>query len=103
MRGAITPKQFLELGGKTIIERTIDHFQNHPLVDGIVVSCVESGIGQMKQIVTDAGFTKVLSAVPGGETGRLSIYNGLAEINRLGIADDNTVVLVHDGVRPLIE
>lgn len=103
MRGANTPKQFLELGGKTIIEHTIEHFQNHPMVDGIVVACIESGIEQMNQIVANAGFTKVLSVVPGGETGQLSIYNGLAEINRLGIADDNSVVLVHDGVRPLIE
>lgn len=32
-----TPKQFLKLAGKKVIEHTIDVFQNHPLIDEIVV------------------------------------------------------------------
>lgn len=103
MRGAKVPKQFLELGGKPIIAHTIDHFENHPMVAGIVVVCVESGIGHMREIVERFHYQKVLSIVPGGETGQDSIFNGLAELFRLGVTDERSIVLIHDGVRPLID
>ena len=38
------PKQFLELRGKPIIVYTLELFDNHPQVDGIVVVCIESWI-----------------------------------------------------------
>lgn len=103
MRGAKTPKQFLELGGKTIIAHTINHFEQHPLVGSIVVVCIESGIPLLQQIIKNEHFEKVDAIVPGGSSGQESIFKGLKEIDRQGLADENTVVLVHDGVRPLID
>ena len=103
MRGARVPKQFLELGGKSIIAHTIDHFEKHPMVAGVVVVCVASGMDHMRAIVKEAHYTKVLSIVPGGETGQDSIFKGLSELDRLGIVDDESIVLIHDGVRPLID
>lgn len=103
MRGAKVPKQFLELGGKPIIAHTIDHFEKHPMVAGVVVVCVASGIDHMREIVEDAHYSKVLSIVPGGETGQDSIFMGLSELNRLGVTDEDSIVLIHDGVRPLID
>ena len=103
MRGAKTPKQFLELGGKTIIAHTLGHFEQHPLIDSIVVVCVESGISLLQQIIEQEHFDKVEIIVPGGVTGQESIYKGLDAIALQGLADENTVVLVHDGVRPLID
>ena len=38
------PKQFLDLNGKPIIIYTLELFDNHPLIDAIVVSCIESWI-----------------------------------------------------------
>ena len=38
------PKQFLELNGKPIIIHTIEHFESHPDIDGIIVVCVNSWI-----------------------------------------------------------
>ncbi len=38
--------------------------------------------------------------VPGGATGHDSIYNGLAAMK--GVTPDKGIVLIHDGVRPLI-
>lgn len=103
MQGAKTPKQFLELGGKSIIAHTIDHFESHPMVDSIVVVSVGFGIPHMLEIVEKSHYTKVVSVVSGGLTGQDSIYNGLEEIENLAIAGDDTIVLVHDGVRPLID
>ena len=38
------PKQFLELQGKPIIIYTLELFDEHPLIDGIVVVCLQSWI-----------------------------------------------------------
>ena len=103
MNGAKTPKQFLELGGKPIIAHTIDHFERHPLISGIIVACLESGIPFMEQIITTFHYEKVISVVPGGSSGQDSIFNGLHELYIQNITDHNSVVLIHDGVRPLID
>ena len=103
MRGAKVPKQFLELGGKPIIAHTIDHFEKHPMVKGIVIVSVESGIDHMREIVAENHYEKVLSIVPGGETGQDSIFNGLNELSNLSVTNDKSIVLIHDGVRPLID
>ena len=42
MKSLDIPKQFLEIEGKPIIVRTMEHFSNHPMVDNIVVVCVEN-------------------------------------------------------------
>ena len=34
------PKQFLMIHGKPIIVHTIEHFQNHSEIDGIIVACI---------------------------------------------------------------
>lgn len=94
------PKQFLELHGKPIIIYTLELFENHPDIDGIVVACIESWIPYLQKLIKKFELTKVVSVVPGGETGQDSIYNALAEASRKYPAD--SLVLVHDGVRPLI-
>ena len=102
MGGLSTPKQFLVLGGKPIIAHTLEHFERHPLVDQIVVVCIEQWIDHLKAVVSECGYAKVRSIVQGGRTGQESIYSGLRSIESDCRFDDNTVVLVHDGVRPLI-
>ena len=44
---------------------------------------------------------KVKKIVPGGETGQMSIYNGLVAAREVA-GDEKSIVLIHDGVRPLI-
>lgn len=103
MEGANIPKQFLELGGKPIIAYTIDHFNTHEQVDEIVVVCVEEWIDYLEGIVEKYRFEKVKAIVPGGKTGQESIFKGLAAIKRDLKPDLASVVLIHDGVRPLID
>lgn len=95
------PKQFLKLHQKPIIVYTLEQFENHPDIDGIVVVCLESWIPYLQKQLRKFGIEKVASVVPGGANGQLSIYNGLAEIHRL--YPEDSVVLIHDGVRPLID
>lgn len=95
------PKQFLEMYNKPIIIHTIDHFENHSLIDAIVVVCIKDWIPYLKEMLYKFRIEKVKSVVPGGETGQLSIYSGLCAAKELAGVED-TVVLIHDGVRPLI-
>ena len=98
------PKQFLELNGKPILIYTIELFDNHPDIDGIVVVCLESWIPFLQKMLKKFEISKVVSVIPGGESGQDSIYKGLcaAEEYVKKQNDDNTIVLIHDGVRPLI-
>jgi 2-C-methyl-D-erythritol 4-phosphate cytidylyltransferase len=94
------PKQFLELHGKPIIIYTLDVFENHPEIDGIIVVCIESWIDYLKKLLNKFDITKVKEIVPGGNTGQESIYNGLFSAVKHYPMD--SAVLIHDGVRPLI-
>ena len=95
------PKQFLEYRGKPIIIYTIELFDNHPLIDGIVVVCLTEWIPFLEKMLKKFEINKVQSIVSGGETGQDSIYNGLVAANSLS-KNSRDVVLIHDGVRPLI-
>lgn len=103
MNGGKTPKQFLSLHGKPIIIYTLEIFENHEDIDAIVIACVESWIPHLRELLIHYHITKVKKIVPGGCTGQLSIYNGLTAAEEISLPhDDETVVLIHDGVRPLI-
>ncbi len=100
MNTRTVPKQFLELHGKPILAYTIEQFQRHPLIDGIVVVMIESWIDHCRKLFKHYYFDKVLAIVPGGDTGQASIYNGLKKAKELCPLE--STVLIHDGVRPLI-
>lgn len=102
MNNAARPKQFLELDGRAIIIHTLNHFQNHPKIESICVVCLESWIPYLKDLLTKFAVTKVKWIVPGGTTGQESIYNGLKAIHDGVENPDDCSVLIHDGVRPLI-
>ena len=96
------PKQFLLVHGKPIIVHTIEVFQYHEEIDGIVVACLEDWIPYMKDMKYRYRLDKIGKIVPGGATGQLSIYNGVKAAAKLYGEEDN-IVLIHDGVRPLID
>lgn len=100
MNSKAKPKQFLELHGKPIIIYTIELFENHPQIDGIVIASVKEWIPYLKEILFKFHIKKVVDVVPGGETGQLSIFNGLEAAEKH--FPNDSVVLIHDGVRPLI-
>lgn len=100
MQTVSRPKQFLELNGKPVIIYTLEIFDNHPEIDGIVVACVEDWIPFLEKQLKKFEINKVGAIVPGGVTGQESIYNGLvAAATHYG---EDCCVLIHDGVRPLI-
>jgi 2-C-methyl-D-erythritol 4-phosphate cytidylyltransferase len=100
MNSKTKPKQFLEMNGKPVLIHTIEYFEQHGEVDNIVVVCLKSWIDELKKLLKRNFIHKVKWIVGGGNTGQESIYNGLNAIK--DICDDSSIVLIHDGVRPLI-
>lgn len=95
------PKQFLKLHDKPIIIHTLEIFEENPEIDSIVISCVKDYIGYLNSLVLKYNLKKVQKIVPGGKTGQESIFNGLKAAAKIGDRDKD-IVLIHDGVRPLI-
>ena len=94
--GADRPKQFLELGGKAVLHRTIEVFLE--AVPGITVVTVlpEQHIEYWKEYCYKKNFTCPQILVKGGMTRFHSVKNALDRIPQ------GALVGVHDGVRPLI-
>lgn len=102
MQTKALPKQFLKLHNKPIIIHTLEKFQESDLIDGIVVVMVENYIDYFKNLLKEFNYiNKIIKIVPGGKTGQLSIYNGLEAVEKN--CGKNCIVLIHDGVRPIID
>ena len=101
MNTKVTPKQFLEVHGKPIIIYTLEQFEEHDEIDGIVIVCLVDWIDHLKKLLSKFGIRKVKEIVPGGETGQMSIFAGISKAHELFSDDD--FVLIHDGVRPVID
>lgn len=95
------PKQFHELSGKPVIVYTLEHFERHDKIDGIVVVCVDSWISRLKRMLEEFRISKVVEIVPGGATAWDSIFAGLGCATKYFSGE--TVVLIHDAVRPMID
>lgn len=95
------PKQFLELHGKPVIIHTLEHFDAHPGIDGIAIAILAGYRDHLGQLLRRYGIGKARWIVAGGETGQRSRHNALQAVAR--DCPGNTIVLIHDGVRPLID
>lgn len=96
------PKQFLKLYDKEIIIYTLEIFEKSHDIDGVVISCLEEKITQLQELVERYNLKKVMKIVKGGESGQKSIYNGIIAAKEIS-KDKNSILLIHDGVRPLID
>lgn len=94
------PKQFISIYEKPIIIYTLEAFQNHPQVDGIIVSCIDGWHDVLKGYASAAGIDKLRWIVDGGGNGQSSARNALLELETVCGWDD--IVIIHDAVRPMI-
>ncbi len=95
-----TPKQFLKINDKPIIIRTLELFQTHKNIDKIYISIHPDYYEYMQELVKYYYITKTAGIVNGGKTGQESIYNALKLAQKENPQD--SIVLIHDGVRPNI-
>lgn len=99
--GQDIPKQFINVYDKPVLIYTLEGFQGHPMVDQIVVVCIEGWENVVRAYASQFNITKLVSIVPGGKSGQESIRNGVFSLE--GKANDDDIVIIHDGIRPLVE
>lgn len=99
--GQNIPKQFINVYDKPVIIYTLEGFQKHPMVDSITVVCLDGWHDVLRAYAKQFGITKLDQVVSGGATGQESIRNGVYALE--GRCDDDDVVIIHDGIRPLVD
>jgi len=96
--GGAVPKQFLQIGGREILARTLAVFEACVAIDDVwVVVAAEQCALCQSTIVERYGLRKVRGVVAGGTTRQESVWHGLQQV-----AQAVGLVVVHDGVRPFV-
>jgi 2-C-methyl-D-erythritol 4-phosphate cytidylyltransferase len=99
--GQDIPKQFINVYDKPVLIYTLEGFQRHPQIDAIVVVCIDGWENVVWAYAKQFNITKLKWIVPGGKSGQESIRNGVYALE--GIAKPDDIVVIHDGVRPLVD
>ena len=94
--GAGRPKQFLELGGKAILQKTMEVFLNACPGISVITVLPQGFIGYWREYCLENNFVCPQILVPGGITRFHSVRNALDRV------PEGALVAVHDGVRPLL-
>ena len=94
--GAGRPKQFLELEGKAILQKTMEVFLNACPGISVITVLPQDFIGYWREYCLENNFVCPQILVPGGITRFHSVRNALDRV------PEGALVAVHDGVRPLL-
>ena len=94
--GSDIPKQFLPIGGKPVLMRTLERFRAYSSALHIILVLPEAQQDYWRQLCEDYHFDVEHQIANGGQTRFHSVQNGLALVPD----DAEGVVGVHDGVRP---
>lgn len=92
-----TPKPYLVLSGRTILEHTIRRFQPLEGLQQIIVATSKAFLDDTRQILSDIPGDIKKEFVVGGKERQHSIRNALGFIGNLDL------VIVHDAVRPFVK
>ncbi len=94
--GSDIPKQFLPIGGKPVLMRTLERFRSYDANLQIILVLPEAQQDYWRELCEQYHFDVEYLLANGGQTRFHSVQNGLALIPD----DAEGVVGVHDGVRP---
>ena len=89
------PKQFMNLGGKPIVQWSLECFNNVDSVKKIILVLPEEWLDEGKKYIKNFVPTKEFSIAIGGKLRQDSVWNGLEQLN-----NDYDFVAVHDAARP---
>lgn len=96
--GPGTNKPFQNLGGKPLIIWSLETLQSVNQIEEIIPVLKMEDMEYGQKVFEENGLSKIKRIAPGGKERQDSVYNALNIID-----DKNCTVLIHDGVRPLIE
>ncbi len=94
---ADTPKQYLSLGPRTILEHTLDNLLSHQKINGAVIVIGDDDAYWHK---LNYRHSKPVLVCTGGAYRFLSVYQGLLALQNQ--SKEDVIVLIHDAVRPFV-
>ncbi|MDL7422707.1 bifunctional cytidylyltransferase/SDR family oxidoreductase [Escherichia coli] len=97
--GGTLPKQFTKLAGKAVIEYTVEAFEKSLNIDEIIIVSHPSYVDLIWKFVKKKQWEKVTKVFNGGKERFDSTYSALQGLEG---EDNNSNILLHDAVRPLI-
>lgn len=99
--GGAVPKQYMKLGGQTVLQKSVRAFEENARVDDIIVVAGEGFTELAAELC--GGFEKMHSVVLGGSERQDSVLKGLTEAAQtVNGVSENTIILVHDAARPFV-
>ena len=98
---AVMPKQFLSVDGESVLLHTMRAFQQHPLIHEIYLVCLPEWEDFARAEAARGGIDKLCGIAHAGRTSFASACSGISYLAEKAVSGD-TVVLIHDAVRPLI-
>ena len=87
-------KQFLEIGGKIVLRRSVEKIIQSGICD-IIISTAAEDVGFVERMFSD--HKKTVRVIAGGKTRQQSVRNAFE------ICDGDGIVLIHDAARPFVE
>ena len=96
--GASTPKQFLKVAGKMVIEHTVEVFEHHQHIDEIAIVVHPDYYSLIEEIVLRNHWKKVKKILKGGDERYLSSLSAIKAYEQLPSVN----LIFHDAVRPLV-
>lgn len=99
--GYSTPKQYLTVNGKTIIQYCLEKFFNHIKIDRVVICVAEEWKNNVIDICRNIKTQKPFSFSIAGDSRQETILNALETLNHDKISSED-IIVIHDAVRPLI-
>ena len=93
--GGDVPKQFLDLGGIPILQRSVERFLDAAPDSRVIVVLPERHLDQWQELCLQHAVSFPQTIVHGGMTRFHSVQNALGKV------PDGAIVSIHDGVRPL--
>lgn len=95
--GGDTPKQFVEIHGRMVVDYTLDACLKSKYVDEVIVVVAEDYLSLMQKRITDAAYTKSVSVVVGGDSRKESCIRGV-----MAIPYEDAKVYIHNAVQPFV-
>ena len=94
--GSLTPKQFLKIGNKSVLEYSVDKVLKHPHCQGLVIVVADEYADTVQKLY---GHRENVQICIGSDTRNKSVFNGLKHFSYIS---DDDLILIHDAVRPCV-
>ena len=97
------PKQFVRIGGRTVLEHSLAAFEQSPHIDAILIVSHPQHLDEVRELLPSSQHPKLLSVVAGGAERQDSTLNALRALAQITDSPLEQIrILIHDAVRPAV-